>query len=366
MQRQQSLAFGSWLTRAALIAALFGMTVGCEPGPPDVTVMTRNLYFGFSEASLLAAEDFEQLAVAVAEGWQSVVDTDFPDRAQALAREIEATGPDLIGLQEVAIYRVQSPGDLAVGGDAPATEVVYDFLEILLSELRGRGLNYEEVASITEMDIELPSATGDDVRLTDRDVILRRTGRFASRAQVLATDGGHFETLLQLPVGGEGGPTLTLLRGWVSADIRLAGRTFRFVNTHLDDFALVQEAQALELLAGPLDTDLPAILLGDLNSDAFGEGTQTYEILLDAGFVDAWTEIAPADAGLTWGHEPDLSNPSPTLTQRLDLIVYRGAFEAGSAEVVGEEIGDRTGTGLWPSDHAGVVATLAPPTVGAR
>jgi hypothetical protein len=28
------------------------------------------------------------------------------------------------------------------------------------------------------------------------------------------------------------------------------------------------------------------------------------------------------------------------------------------ADVVGDELGDRTPSGLWPSDHAGVVATL--------
>jgi hypothetical protein len=32
--------------------------------------------------------------------------------------------------------------------------------------------------------------------------------------------------------------------------------------------------------------------------------------------------------------------------------------EAVAAEVLGEELDDRTPTGLWPSDHAGVVATL--------
>jgi hypothetical protein len=31
---------------------------------------------------------------------------------------------------------------------------------------------------------------------------------------------------------------------------------------------------------------------------------------------------------------------------------------AVAAEVTGEELGDRTFAGLWPSDHAGVVARL--------
>ena len=32
-----------------------------------------------------------------------------------------------------------------------------------------------------------------------------------------------------------------------------------------------------------------------------------------------------------------------------------------SVDVVGEEPADRTASGLWPSDHAGVIATLTLP-----
>ncbi len=31
---------------------------------------------------------------------------------------------------------------------------------------------------------------------------------------------------------------------------------------------------------------------------------------------------------------------------------------AGSGDIVGEELNDRTDSGLWPSDHAAVVVTL--------
>jgi hypothetical protein len=30
----------------------------------------------------------------------------------------------------------------------------------------------------------------------------------------------------------------------------------------------------------------------------------------------------------------------------------------GSGDIIGEELGDRTPSGLWPSDHAGVSVTL--------
>jgi len=365
--QQNRLRTGRNRGLAFLLAILVCTPVaGCDPRRPEVTVLTRNLYIGFDEAQLIAAGSFEELAIAVALGWESVLGTDFPERAGALAEEIAASRPDLVGLQEVAVYRLQSPGDLAVGGTTPASEVVYDFLQILLDELAARGLQYEVVVSLTEMDVELPSATGDDVRLTDRDVILVRADAKAADLQVLATDAGHFETLLELPVGGEGGPTVALTRGWTSADVRLRGRQFRFVNTHLEDFAPVQEAQALELLAGPLSTDLPVILVGDLNSDAAGDGTATYAMMLEEGFVDAWTEFAPAEPGLTWGHDGDLLNPLPTLTQRLDLILYHGEFEVVAADVVGDEPDDRTDSGLWPSDHAGVAARLELPLPASR
>ena len=42
----------------------------------------------------------------------------------------------------------------------------------------------------------------------------------------------------------------------------------------------------------------------------------------------------------------------------LDLILFRGPFKVDDVDVVGEDPDDRTESGLWPSDHAGVVATL--------
>jgi hypothetical protein len=54
--------------------------------------------------------------------------------------------------------------------------------------------------------------------------------------------------------------------------------------------------------------------------------------------------------------------------QRIDFVLARssdhehGQWDEGRghfrAEVVGEEAEDRTDTGLWPSDHAGLVAAL--------
>lgn len=329
-------------------------------GQRGVSVMTRNLYFGFGEENVLLAPDFLALVFAVTDAWQSVQDTDFHERAEAIADEIDAARPSLVGLQEAALYRIQSPGDLLAGGDTPATEVAYDFVEILRDALADRGLAYDVAVSQDNLDVELPTIFGDDVRLTDRDVILARTDLPPGYLRLLDTDAGYYDTLLELQVAGEGGPAVTVLRGWVSADVEVRGRAFRFVNTHLEsDVAIVQEAQAWELAERLEDAPLPVILLGDFNSDAFGVGTDSYEILLDAGFTDAWTEVHPVAPGLTWGQSPDLLNPVPSLTERLDLILFRGPFGAEDAYTTGDDPADRTQSGLWPSDHAGVAAEFS-------
>ncbi|HWC65032.1 MAG TPA: endonuclease/exonuclease/phosphatase family protein, partial [Thermoanaerobaculia bacterium] len=120
-----------------------------------------------------------------------------------------------------------------------------------------------------------------------------------------------------------------------------------------------QAAEAAELLAGPADAP-ETILVGDINSDADTEG-ETYETFLAGGFTDAWTELRPSDPGFTWGFDP-LTDPGATLSQRLDVVLYRGDFVPESISLVGDQPAGRTPSGLWPSDHAGVVATLSLPS----
>jgi len=49
----------------------------------------------------------------------------------------------------------------------------------------------------------------------------------------------------------------------------LRGKLYRVGTTHLETFNLdIQAAQALELVNGPVISNLPVVLAGDLNSDA--------------------------------------------------------------------------------------------------
>jgi len=334
----------------ALLAALAIPATGAaqsarEQGHRDVTVITRNLYFGASLDGVITAGSPYELLLEVEAVWQAVQATDFYERSEVLADEIASAGADLVGLQEAVLWRIQPEGDLLVGGTTPATEVAYDFVQILLDDLAERGAYYEVVVSLDELDAELPSITGADIRLTDRDVVLARTDLPPGFLRILATDSGHFENLEHLPVGGS---LITILRGWVAADVKVRGKMFRFLNAHLEDvpFVATQEAQAVELLVGPAAVPWPVVLVGDLNSDAFGPGTGTYEILLAGGFDDAWTAVQPVDPGLTWGNDPGLRNPVPMLTERLDFVLYLGSFSPVDAFVVGEE--------LRPDEHRDV------------
>jgi endonuclease/exonuclease/phosphatase family metal-dependent hydrolase len=77
---------------------------------------------------------------------------------------------------------------------------------------------------------------------------------------------GNFVNNLTLPIAG-GISTVTSTRGWTAVDVVAKRRSFRFVNTHLEAFSnFYRSAQAFELIAGPLATALPTVLVGDLNS----------------------------------------------------------------------------------------------------
>ena len=330
-----------------------------------ITVMTRNLYLGADMESVVRAActgDPSALVNAASIAWATVVKTNFPARAKALAREIEQAQPLLVGLQEVSLYRT-GPVDSSSGTPPNADEVKYDYLKILCQQLDEWGLPYRPVAVTPNFDVEFPGVTAEglrDIRLTDRDVILALTDPGTTVLKVSNVRTTNFTRNVSLPIG-QTGLSVPLTRGWGSVDVTTGGKTLRFINTHLEAYDNeVQGLQGEEILNGPAKTDLPVILLGDFNSRADGTGTPTYGDLVGAGFNDAWIVTHRNEPGYTFGHLPDLSNMTTDglLTKRIDLVLFRGALNALDADVVGEELSARTPSGLWPSDHAGVVATL--------
>jgi endonuclease/exonuclease/phosphatase family metal-dependent hydrolase len=346
-----------------LVAALVSLAVACSlwPAPAagngrQMTVMSRNLFIGASLDPIFAAQTFPELVGAATTVFLESRATRYAERMEAIADEIEETRPDVIGLQEVAIIRTDTPAD---GASTPAATVVDEFLDALLASLRARGLDYEVAAVVVNADAELPTALGFDVRATDRDVILVNADR-RPKLKVTGAQGANFAATLVVPTVA--GP-IAFPRGWTAVDVKLRDERVRLVNTHLEgSSAPVQVAQAQELLAGPAATAIPTLLVGDFNSRADGTGTPSYGLLRAAGFADAWDDTHPGDPGLTCCWETHLLSPVPPFDERIDLVLARGGFEALTAEIVGEDpVVDRTPSGLFRSDHAGVVTTLRLP-----
>ncbi len=344
--------------------------------PGALKVMTWNVYWGFDERPLLTAAP-DEIPTRVDEAWQAIHATDFRIRAREIARRIEETRPDLVALQEAARYEL-----LDLSTDPPQALEVIDFVEILLAELEDVHRPYAVKAVAEETDVMLPNSSGQAIRLLDREVILAAADRSGSPVLAISNaQNSSFTNLLTFclvpdPESPESClMPLTIKRGWASVDLTGRGGSVRFVTTHLEDVTpdappelqQLQLAQAAELLTGPLATPMRVVLVGDFNSDAHASWP-TYAFLAGAqpkgaGLADVWSIARPKDPGLTWGQAPDLLNPYPTFTQRLDLILLKDCFRILDARLVGDRRADRGESGLWPSDHAGVVATLVPWTV---
>jgi hypothetical protein len=317
--------------------------------------MTRNLYQGADLAPVITATTVAELLAKSAQVFGTVQSTDFPARAKVLAKEIRGADPLLIGLQEVALWRKGAPGVLD-GPVTPATIVVYDFLQILQDELVALGLHYSVVIAQATFDGEVPTALGFDVRLTQRNAILAKSGLSADELTLANATSAHFVTNIVFPTLL--GP-VTDTRGWTAVDVSLKKRSFRFINTHLDSFSpLIRLAQSNELLAGPVDgTPLPVVLVGDLNAIP---GEAAHANLIGSGLEDAWVEANRLDPGFTFGFSENLLDPAPAFTQRIDYVLASAGVKIGKVHTVGLDAKNRTPAGLWPSDHAGIVANLKP------
>jgi endonuclease/exonuclease/phosphatase family metal-dependent hydrolase len=309
-----------------------------------IGVMSRNLYLGADLGPVIAAPDLPRFIGATTAVWAMVNTNNFRTRARALAAEIAATRPALIGLQEAVTWRTQSPSDATA---TPARDVAFDYVPDLLDALAKRGLEYRLVAQVDLLDVEAPTGLGIDIRLTDHEAILARED-----VHVTKSEGAVFKSLLKFDtVVGE----VVTKRGWVSVDVSYRGERLRFVSTHLESFdATVRKQQAAELAQVLSKERRPVILVGDLNSHP---GTQGEAILAAGGFEDVWPALH-SDPGLTCCFLEDLTKTAgAAFSERIDYVLTRGPFEPRRAVVLGADPSTRVG-GLWPSDHGGVFAEV--------
>ena len=385
-----------------LAVALLALPARAAGSPGEITVMTQNQYLGADLAPILGASSPAGFNRAVLEVLRQRAASGVLARLGRQADRIAARRPDLVGLQEVTNVGCRDlPPRRGACADPSIRAAFLDQLTATLAALRTRGLDYRPAARVVnfdlrELSIKLPGLgtlqglpfTIDGkaglVTVYDQDVILARLGlatvpvRFAGCQR--SAQGCNYQTLASIPIPLPGGnASLRFKRGFVGVDTTVLGRSFRFVNTHLEvreivpgnpASAAVQAGQAAELLTAlgnaPMLPNAGLIVLGDFNSSSADNPpapiVSPYRRLTAAGFVDAFKAEFGQASGFTCCQDGDLRNPESKLYERIDLILARPPVLTEAVRLDGRLQEQKTapidGVRLWPSDHAGVVAKL--------
>ncbi|HEX6577165.1 MAG TPA: endonuclease/exonuclease/phosphatase family protein [Jiangellaceae bacterium] len=378
---------------ATLVAGL-GLAPGVASGAPrPVSAVTMdvgiyNVYLGADLNPLFGASSLPDLIARASAIYAEMERTDFPQRAEAIAELVAEEKPEVLGLNEVALWEtapwtfVQTPAGPLPVATGPYT-ATFDFEQILLDALAAEGEPYTVVATNTNFSsaaipIAIPISPTLAGRFTDHDLILVRTDalKHISVSNVRSfnfSDASSFSVNLL-------GLNVQVDRGWSTVDFTQRGRTFRFVNTHLEAFGSTplsdewRNLQAAELVADIEASPHPVVVVGDINArptlcQDFRQPPQfqdqnvvAYGLLEDAGLLEVWPLVHEMDPcgpeSWTSGQDDSLLAPS-TLDHRIDVIFLSEEFSALQAETIGEEQDDRTEPdGFWPSDHAGSVAKI--------
>lgn len=308
---------------------------------PTIRVATYNVYLGADLTVIFEATDRADLSRRARAVFDQVVATDFPARAAAIARMLVRDRVDLVGLQEVARWSRQRPD--AEGGE----EVWLDFLEELLEALAIAGQAYDVHACTPNFRGGAEVAGAETMSVLGHNVVLVRRDGGVRVTDERTGDFGHtLDIATPMPE-----LVLNVARSWAWVDVEVEGHRLRFVNTHLEAWdRSVRRAQRDELVRAVGDPGFPVVVVGDFN--------EVPELVgLPPTYEDAWAVAGGPGKGLTCGHTPGLADPTSTTESRIDYVWVRGARVA-RCWVVGDRPEDRTATGLWPSDHAGVLAEI--------
>lgn len=310
----------------------------------DCTIINWNVYLGANIARLVDGEyprPIEERAEAL---WKMVRQTDFPRRAGFIAERIAELQPDFVTLQEVFRWSVQG----AHGSDATSV----DYLDILERELVRRGASYRAFRT-QGFDYTVPIAGGTALTMHDSIVTLVRDDlgevRFAGRPYAVCRS---------VTIGGR---QVQAVRCWSAVDLAGGAGPLRVVNTHLEFDRPAQVEQARELLSILDGHRGPSLLAGDFNIDALQTGAAEVNLhaeLESRGFADAW-RLRGIGPGPTATQPEDLVNLDSRLDTRIDWVLSHGTGPCSRVGLLGASSDERAALGLWPSDHAGVAATLA-------
>lgn len=329
-------------------------------------VATYNVYLGADLELLLgptepehpdagSGSDGHLAADLVQEVVRQLQATAFPRRVEALAKAVAEVEPDVLALQEMTAWQIDG-------------EPLWHFEPLLLEALEAMGTPYDVVVDVPTFEGS-GSAEVDghvvELHLVGSNTTLRRRD---SEVEVEPRGSGLFGHALGLSsVVGE----VSIARGWCAVAARAPGaHEVIVVNTHTEAYeAVARNRQRDELLSVVSRwADQPLVVVGDFNAGPDRVG-------LSDVFVDAWEAAAAEPArdgvspdgadGATCGQAADLSNPEGMLSQRIDYVWVRGMTVHGCWRF-GHLPRHRTPDGLWPSDHAGIVADVAAPPLQER
>jgi endonuclease/exonuclease/phosphatase family metal-dependent hydrolase len=126
-----------------------------------------------------------------------------------------------------------------------------------------------------------------------------------------------------------------------------------------------QVADLCWFVAARTDPGFPPVVTGDLNAEPDADeirllgGHKTAPVVPGLVLVDAWSYADPMTPGWTW----DRRNPHVAATgepsARIDYVLVGLPTATGAGRVRSVRlIGDQPVDGVWPSDHAGVLAEL--------
>lgn len=357
------------LVLAVLGFSMAGWAVAAKPDANvPVKIMTQNMDDGTDQTYVIAALTGQiPLPFAVDLTFAELQASNFQGRASLMAAQIAERTPEIVAVQEAALWRF---------GPTPetATTVLFDQLGLLVSALDALDVPYDVIAVNRLTDLALPGdQIGGALRFTDRNAVLVRSDLRPPKFHVSNVHARTFDAAL--PLAG-----LTVTAGWISADIHMGNKQFRFVTTHLEspvpgvaEATDVQVAQAQELIHELRNLTIPAVICGDFNSDAlhggFVDDTPSVDVITAAGYEETWPATAHPGGGdpdgRTWPlYLEDQFPPSPFFVpfipiERIDLFFSKGMVTVSSDLVVTPAFLDPLAP-PFASDHAGVIAVFRP------
>ena len=370
------LQLRDWLFRSVVIAVVI-VTCGVvslaqapDRGRP-LKVMTRNLYQGTDFQEAIAAATASPASLpgflsSVCTTMDNVRATKPAERIAAVAQEIADNSPDLVAVQEATLWQV-APGSPFADPRTLSFTTEVDPVGILLANLQSLGEPYQLEVVQPQFDFAAPCLTGYWVHTTTQVAILARVDSLRSQLKVTNTAGGVFDLenhTLTFPSDILG--SVPIVRGWAYADVEYRGTPVRFVTAHPEAFFDYYENQQVSELVGgvanPVNAGKPVIMAADFNTDPASPNSSFrvgYELIQQAGFADVWatTERKPA---LTCCYD-DLKAPDFKLYEEIDYVFVQGFAGVNlvpeNAKLTGNKPGSRV-DGLWPSDHAGLIARI--------